>query len=387
MNRILFYMKRSVITVCMLSCIVLFTECKNGAVADKEIVSIEKAYDSDEVAFEDVAADVCIVPLISDEPLDECNRIRCYGSTAVICAGLETIYFFDDGKLTAELNRVGRGPGEYPFISDYIYSPGRKILYVRSGGTNTILKYSVPELKYLGSFEIDSSMSCFAEHDDSTLLCRMASSDGSFADYFIDADNGEVRGMLKKVSAFSVMMDGENAYYSPDHRILLELGSLNTISEVGARVGDGENILCQFDFGKDSYPARLDSVALDMDFVMEMVQYSSSREETIVSSVGRAMATEGSVSFWYGVGMLNNQHYCRITGDDIVKYSGFKAKGMDKPILPTGLTDNGYVTIIDGLAESLFDSSGERSNFTAELDKAMNSQEFNNPVLVFYSIR
>ena len=56
--------------------------------------------------------------------------------------------------------------------------------------------------------------------------------------------------------------------------------------------------------------------------------------------------------------------------------------------MPTSLTNQGqYVTVIDMLPETLYDDSGDRSEFTSQLETAIRSQEFNNPVLVFYDIK
>jgi hypothetical protein len=47
----------------------------------------------------------------------------------------------------------------------------------------------------------------------------------------------------------------------------------------------------------------------------------------------------------------------------------------------------GYVAIIEGDQESVFDDTKERSKFSADLENTMKTQYLNNPVLVYYNIK
>ena len=229
-----------------------------------------------------------------------------------------------------------------------------------------------------------------AEHDDSTLICFMTSPEDQPGIYFINTDNGQISGKLKDVTFLSMIMSSDLAYYTPDHRILLQTSCTNTISEVSANINEGEEVILSFDFGKDGMPAKYDSIDsdIDMDFIMEFSQYLNDHRETVVTEVTKAMVKDNSISFWYQSGLVGNKHYCRITDGEVVRYTGFKASGTQGFIIPRGLTDDGrYVTLIDQLPETLFDDSGNRSEFTSQLEKTMNAQAFNNPVLVFYTIK
>ena len=374
--------------VCMTASVMLFTECKKGNTVNNGILSINNSSESQEVAFEDVTSDIRIVPLISDEPLGCSTQMKCYGSTTLIVSSdLYTLYFFEDGKLTAKLSKMGRGRGEYNFISDFVYSPEHKIVYILN--SSRILKYSVPDMEYLGLIEQPNMMK-IAEHDDSTLICYMTSPEDQPGIYFLNTNNGQVSGKLKDVSGLSLIMSSDMSYYTPDHRILLQTSCINTISEVSADINEGEDIILTFDFGKDGMPAKFDSINsdIDMDFMMELGQYLNDHRETVVTEVTKAMVKDNRITFWYHSGLVGYNHYCCITDDQVVTYKGFKASGTKGFILPNGLTDGGqYVTLIDMLPETMFDESGDRSEFTSQLEKTMNAQAFNNPVLVYYNIK
>lgn len=373
--------------VCMTTTVMLFTECKEGNTVRDGILSINDSYNSQEVAFEDVATNIRIVPLISDEPIGASTMLQCYGSTTVMRSNdLYSLYFFEDGKMIAKLNKVGRGRGEYNGISDFVYSPARKIVYVLA--SNKVLKYSVPEMEFIGSLELSTTLN-IALHDDTTLICRMTSPDQIPGIYFVNTESGQVCGKLKDICGMSFLTNTDISFYSPDHRILSDGSSLNTISEVSANIQEGEKMILKFNFGKEGLPAKFDSITENtgMDFFMDLTQYLTDHRETVVTEISKAMVRNDTISFWYLSGITGPRHYCRIIGDRMVRYTGFKGTGLKGAIMPTSLTNQGqYVTVIDMLPETLYDDSGDRSEFTSQLETALRSQEFNNPVLVFYDI-
>ena len=379
--------------VCMTATILLFTECKKTQ-SFVNFVSITDCDKAQEVAFEDVATDVRIVPLISDEPIGGCNKIKCYGSMVFVRADQDqSLFIFEDGKQIAHLCKVGRGRGEYTRIGDFVYSPKNKLLYIKgSAGINTVLVYSVPDLQFLRTFD-GGDFTAFAEHDDSTLICRMAyEEDHKFADYFVSARTGEKLGIVKEVSLTSLMYNTEMNYYTPEHRILLETGSVNTISEVSAKIGDKERIIRKFDFGDKSANANYDSINSEEELNSKLMDFMQSilSNSQVILNINQAVATESSVSFWYScLATPQDITYCRIDdNNEMVKYSGFKASGTNKGLFPKGVSEKGeYVALIEGLPESLFDESDERSEFSAQLENTMKAQAFNNPVLVFYNIK
>ena len=291
-------MKYFRLLVCMTASVMFFTECKKGNTVQDGFLSINNSSEGQEVAFEDVATDIRILPLVSDEPIGCSNQIKSYGSTTLIVStDLYSLYFFEDGKLTAKLSKMGRGHGEYTSITDFVYSPSRKIVYILN--SSKILKYSVPDMEYLGLIE-QPNITKIAEHDDSTLICLMTSPDDLPGVYFVNTDNGQVKGKLKDICGLSFIMSSDISYYTPDHRILLETSSINTISEVSADINEGEKVLLRFDFGKDGMPAKFDSITSDtgMDFMMELGQYLNDHRETVVTEVSRSMVKNDTISFW-----------------------------------------------------------------------------------------
>ena len=70
-------MNKLSLIVCTVLSIALFTGCKKEMAVHEGVVSITDPTKSMEVAFEDVATNIRIVPLISDEPIDQLSsRIK-----------------------------------------------------------------------------------------------------------------------------------------------------------------------------------------------------------------------------------------------------------------------------------------------------------------------
>ena len=375
--------------VCITATVLLFTECKKKA-SFEDLVSIKDADQAQEVAFEDMATNIRIVPLISDEPIDGVNSIKCYGSTTICRSINDIIYVFEDGKQIVKFDKKGRGHGEYTFIADYLYSPDNKVLSIIDAFT-TIHKYSVPDMKYLGSVSLDGVTMSMAEHDDSTLLCRMVPNNtDKTAICFVSSNTGKVRRIHKDISTFSMILSSDMSYYNPDYRFLAETGSVCSVLEIPADIDQEEKTILHCEFGDNGIPAEFDTIKEESsnDIAMRLIEVLTEKRESLITSMSFPVVNSDYVSFWYDNMLKSITTYCRVSNDGVEKYSGFKAKGTNKSITPNTMSNSDYVTIIQGLPETIFEEgSDERSEFSSQLENAMKAQAFNNPVLVFYKIK
>lgn len=90
-------------------CVFLYVGCKKITVSEMDRISITDPASFVDVAFEDVATDIRVVPLISEEPIDQCGEIKCYGKeTFIRSVDRRTLYYFNEGQMISKLNRVGR---------------------------------------------------------------------------------------------------------------------------------------------------------------------------------------------------------------------------------------------------------------------------------------
>lgn len=96
-------MKRISLIVCA---VLGIAGCGKSVPTDVVVIDDDDAV---EVAFEDVATDIRIVPLISDEPIGGCSELHCYGNEVFMSdKSTEYLYYFVDGKLVSTLHSVGR---------------------------------------------------------------------------------------------------------------------------------------------------------------------------------------------------------------------------------------------------------------------------------------
>lgn len=368
----------------------IIVSCNNDY-SKKDVVSISEPTSFQEVAFEDVATDIKIVPLISDEPIDRCGELKCYGSeTFIRSSDRRTLFYFQDGHMVSKLKRVGRGPGEYLSITSFVYSPSRKVLYVFSSDNNSIYQYSVPDMRYMKALSVER-MVCFAEHDDSTLIARIADKNDGNGIYFLNANSGKKVAKLKNITGFSASFNDRMDYYQPNHRILSEMGGINIVSEVPAKIDVKDKIRFVYDFGNYGIPSQYEDANLyDFSSMMGLTNYVQENKDKVYVGGFNYMLYNKEVSFWFRRITTENKAdmiYFWTDGKDTKLYGGFRASAMRFPIIPDCLTDNGYVTIIEGSPDFLFDSQQEFSPITEDIRNVMKTQELNNPVIIYYRIQ
>lgn len=343
-----------------------------------------------EVSFEDVARDVKIIPLQSDGPINQCAEIECFGNETIIrYSGSKTICYFVDGVLKGTLNAVGRGPGEYSLIQQFVYSPHTKTLSVLSLGENRMLEYSVPEMTYLGSYEIEGLPKTLSQHNDSTLLIRKKYPDGGYGIELVSTRDGHTVRNLRDIRGYSVLFDDHVGYYRPENRILSVVGNISTLSYVDNE-GKDEIILAYGFKGRDM-PEKY--AEFDFDNIQELSDFVTFSQVEDVYTGGTLCQKEGNtVSFWYHketVDDKNFRHYISIRNGKIEnQYKGFRVKGLTIPIIPDCLDGNGgFTTIIEALPEDIEDNEVEPSELAKQILTALKAQPDNNPILINYRIQ
>lgn len=130
--------------IVLLICVLCNGCGKTGKTVDVDNVDV--------IEFSELNSDVNIVPIKCGTPMDDILRGVCYDDYIFLLGMSRTsVYCVKEDTVISILNSSGRGYGEYTAINDYSYSQDEHILYVYSDGK--ILKYSVPEMKFLESVE------------------------------------------------------------------------------------------------------------------------------------------------------------------------------------------------------------------------------------------
>ena len=65
--------------------------------------------------------------------------------------------------------------------------------------------------------------------------------------------------------------------------------------------------------------------------------------------------------------------------------SGFRIKGINRPVMPFAVSDNGYVALFEG-NPGWYKTDEEASPLAKSILHEMENQEINNPVVLYFDI-
>ena len=379
---------RNSITFAVILSSMMICSCKQSAQNANKVVVVNDD-DAIEVNFEDVATDVQVVPILGDIIIGECYEMQCYGNELFIHDGRNAIYYFIDNVFKSKLYSVGRGPGEYINIRQFAYSVNDKILYIKPTNGKEILWYSVPEMKYLGKTRLKEEANSIFMHNDTTFLVS-SNNDSLSSVQLIGKYTGNVIKEITDIYRFAEQRSYQSmSGYRPNSRILSIAGYENliyTLSENGQL-----KTIFRFGFGKKSIPeeylnAHLYEERKIMDYMSFI--YSSSAEKCLYGGFFCKRETNG-VSFWYSKFFMGSDKLCyyRHTKNSDTNLKGFHVPGLNKPILPKCVTDEGYIMAFEGTSDMIIDPNTEPSPLAKQIIKAMDAQRDENPVLVYFDIK
>ena len=113
--------------------------CKGSLTGDQidDDVDVILAADVIDVAdLTEIAYDFRVHRLESDGPIEGIGGIKTWGDVMFARDNnSQKVLRFDNYKLTAVLNKMGRGPGEYTYVSDFTYDEAGNILSLENDST------------------------------------------------------------------------------------------------------------------------------------------------------------------------------------------------------------------------------------------------------------
>lgn len=372
---------------------IAFTGCREKT---PEVIIINEK-DAKEVAFEDVATNIRVVPLISDEPLASIKNVVSYGNEVLACDDDEKIvYYFVDGKLVSKLNRIGRGPGEYITIRRFTYAPAQKMLYVMT--PDKVLWYTIPDMKHCGDTPLKFDTQHISMHDENRFFALCFIND-KWRTVLIDIKTGEITQELQVITIYA-MRDSfhsmtsyteKNHYYSlfGYNNSVVAVNDSNKVETLLTYNYGNMNIEQKYtDFDKYYDPANAFKIA---EFINEQTDYLDENGRNIIVTVSSPRINDkGEISFWYA-------HYISPSGEFFyykynpvdktsVNLRGFRMKGIGSPITPNALSDTGYIKIFQGNNRWL-KTEEKPSDLAKELIQTIENQNDDNPVLLFFDLK
>lgn len=374
MKRILFFIAMATIVACSPS------YERTGLIIDGD-----KAVD---VQFEEVATNIKVVPLLSDAPMEEFGTIQIHGDEMIIMdSNKRTVYYFLDNKLRSTLNAVGRGRGEYLLLNEVIYDNDKKILYLTQlTAREEILKYSVPDMKYVGTITVPSKVESIRLFDDKTLLLSMTKGDDEFGLYLFDIESEQI---IKKVCDLNMYQyeQSNNTLSSFDKKSHL-ISLFGTTNRLCSYSDDSLTVKISFNYGGQGadyvYAADMDD-SRDVDKYMEYLMANGDAYANFYFP----REYEDGISFWYSTlrKKTKNFRFYRIKNNKEIHYKGFHIQGLSEPVYPVCSCDNWYVALFNKSAEEMKDPSVKPSKLAEKILNTVSNQTNDNPVIMYFDIR
>lgn len=390
MNKKNIFEKDLIFAVLLLLSTVLLFGCKHN---DSDFVIIDDD-DAIDVDFEDVATDIRVVKLEGDEVLPPCLSIQYYDNEMIFAnKNGSSLYYFIDNKYTSKLNAVGRGPGEYLVLGAYVYCPKEKMLYVKTTSvgdlSESIMCYSVPDMKYKGKIHITGQIQYFTEYNENSFLAALKNNSvDSCSISIIDKKSGNIIKKVQDINWFAYRSSYEtmSGYNKNNHVYAISCfnNSIGTINK------DGEFVsILETNFGSKNIPKEV----LDFDAsyfstsLLALLDYIKKNEETLLIGCFFPVIKGNSISFWYEKANNQGYYYYRYKNGCDAHYKGFHIKGFNGLLKPISVKDDIYFAIVEGGIDKYKNKDEEPSEIAERIFDAMNQQKNENPVIVSFRLK
>ncbi len=375
--------------VTLLFSVLMLCSCKQQK-QDADVIIIDDD-NAIEVNFEDVATNVRVVPIISETVIGDCSKLMSFADkTFMLDRERSVLYYVLGNKHVSTLNHQGNGPGEYNMISIFTYSLSNDMLYVYSEPDFKVFWYSLPDMKYQGFTPFNlGPIASLSIHDDSSFFVVRSSKDyQSTCIQLIDIKSGLVLKDLMQISGFAYA-ENDMVSYRPSNRVYAMAGYVDSVL-VFSKDTSCETSL-KYWFGKKNLPKEMANFKVfDNDTFLKFIQYLSGPQgDDLLCGNYYPLIVNDRISFWYHKmkSPFTQLNYFSVRGSEIINLKGLTISGFNRQIVPMGVSDEGYVYLFQGFANSYLDASVERSLLAEQIVDVINSQKENNPVLLYFDIK
>ena len=391
-----------------LSLMAVMVGCNNSS----SIEGVEEITASDveeEADLTEIAYDFRIHPLKADGPMDGIGGIKSWDDVMLARTNDDRkILRFDNYKLTAVLDRLGRGPGEYYFIEDFSYDKVNNNIYIEND--SNLVTYDATTMEFKGKQPVNIMIQNILNLGDKMLYF------GFFLDEYnrqtpegvlnlakesmilVDRDERDLRkgvvlyreGQLQR----SLMGYPELFFVNPKNRSTCLTGFVNRIVTF-----DDKEVTDVYRFklgtGSISEEAQemldLEEVKLD-DLTDVLRTISQATDGPMVRNTYNIMVDGNTVSFrctYSGaMGATSSSYLYFVHNDKGTKvYKHLRIPGLAKDVDPTGCNGNHQIAIIENLGDATIDKSVEMCPLAKQIIEELKNQNDENPVLVEFRFK
>ena len=359
----------------------------------------------------EIACDFVVKPLKSAEPMDGIGGIKFWGDKAFARSNdSKKLLCFDNYNLYAVLNKLGRGPGEYIYLSDFSYDAKDDLIYI--GNDSLICVYDAKTMDFIRkqfvSFDIQNllnvgdKMLYYGFYIDESRK-RDALENYNATESVVLTDRGEWdiennSTVLNQHSYYHRTVFGfpQVFYINPQNMSFCLPGYVNRI------------VTFDNDSTKDVYRFRLESndskvltkYAFEDSFEdMDVDEFSQDYISLLLNgpyleNIYNIIVDKNTVSFrvnYYPKGLLGEDGvtllYWVHNGSGTKAYKSLRIPGLAMDIEPTGCHDNRNVAIIENLGEDAIDETAKMSPLAQQIIDELKKQNDENPVLIEFRFK
>ena len=373
----------------------ILTACSSGVTSDASADLFSIPTDKATVCqLTDIATDIEVVPLTHNEPIGILMQSRVYADKMILNESTDNnsslLICNRKGEVLKRLSRKGRGPGEYQWISDFIYT--------------------LADFKFLKQIELKQEATETSMHEEGIRsMCQLSEKELLLSvetqTGYLDEKSGEPVSEMKYTLSVLNVESGERRNIEYDEK----LGAMGCITRIGDEIvavasqnnnrlhtlvsisdkGSVEELM-QFDYGVMTRPEGMDDEA-DEDLMLD--EKSGHIYTEYATAPCFVSYTKKVFTLWFmnGLGFANMPPlmlYHRTGGGEVMAKQ-IKVAGLTRKFQPIAYDANNKEcwAVVYGPAETWIDKKTEPSPLATEIIEKLNAQSDDNPVLVKFRLK
>jgi len=386
-----------------------------GSASDNGVEVINNSDIEEEADLTEIACDFRVYPLKSDRPMDGIGGIKCWGDVMLARTNDDKkILRFDNYKLTAVLDKLGRGPGEYTYIEDFSYDADRNMLYIEND--SLLVTYDASTMAFIRKQKVNLYIQNVLNLGDRMLYF------GSYLDDYNRSRDVNEEGIRQLNDQIMILADKgdynfENPielyredyvnrqYYGYPELFFVNPENLSTCltgyeNSIVTFYGDSLHQVYRFRLGMveespfiTEYKGRKELEANEIqEFSRSYIESVYVNEKPYLRNVFNIMVDGNTVSFrmlYFPHGMLNESEYlyCIHNKKETKVYRHLRIPGLSQDINPTGANGNRQIALVENLGSAAIDKSVPMSPLAQQIIDELKKQNDDNPVLIEFRFK
>ncbi len=388
-------MNRKQLSIAALALAAALTACNSGSknqTPDGWVIKNE-VKDIETIDLEQIAEAIEVIPIKSDEPIDEIRGISGNSNDFIACGNRwQLFYHIKDGKLVDKLHAAGNGPNEYRYLDYYSYLPAENLFY-GCEENGKILCYQTSPFKFVSKYETEIfPHGVVALSRDELLITAMPP---------INEQKNTEKQQIG--DATMTVVKDSSVLYRFDGQTLTKLFCMakldDDLAPVFTRSDDGvlmsllmpQHTLYRYSDGQIQKIATIDYGEMEMPEPEEKIEMVG--DMMVINIVINGDYCKGcyypqlngsTLAYWHITVMDDKEHIClAIATPESVRNYEVRIGGLNLNVNPEMIDNGVYTMLIQGDWESKINASEELSETGKRIIEAMKGNDYNPVILQF----